>query len=150
MTEKIPIGGTAFITAPPPHGFGMRYQHDAEGKVSGVIRLDESKQGPPGHVHGGALIALLDEAMGAACWVRGYRAVAANLQFDLIRGVPLATDITVSGAVENKQGRKVYAVCEITLPDGTVAVKGRGLFIEAPDYVGGKNGFNPFVPVDDA
>lgn len=141
---KRPIGGTDFIRAHPPHGFGMQYYTHDDGTVSGQITIDRSKQGPPGHVHGGALIAVLDEAMGAAAWVNGHRVVAANLQFDLRRGVPLDVNVTFTGQVERKEGRKVYCSGQVILPDGTVAVEARGLFIEAPNYVGGADGFNPF------
>ena len=34
--------------------------------------------GPPGHVHGGAMAATLDEAMGAVCWMNGHPVVAAT------------------------------------------------------------------------
>ena len=35
--------------------------------------------GPPGHVHGGAMAATLDEAMGAVCWMNGHHVVAATI-----------------------------------------------------------------------
>ena len=34
--------------------------------------------GPAGHVHGGAMAATLDEAMGAVCWMNGHKVVAAD------------------------------------------------------------------------
>ena len=146
MTELKPLGGTDFIRAEPPHGFGMQFYVDTEGRVSGTVQLDEGKQGPPGHAHGGALIALLDEAMGAAAWNQNYRVVAVNLQFNLKRGVPLNTDITVTGQVERKDGRKVYCTGTVLLPDGTIAVEGEGLFLEAPQYAGGPSEtYNPFL-----
>lgn len=137
------IGGTDFITAPEPQGFGMRFYADGEGNVSGKITLRQDKQGPPGHAHGGALIALLDEAMGAAAWNMGYRVVAVNLNFNLKRAVPLHTEITIRGKVESREDRKVFTSGQVILPDGTVAVDCTGLFLEAPAYVGGD--FNPFV-----
>jgi acyl-coenzyme A thioesterase PaaI-like protein len=138
-----PIGGTEFITAPEPEGFGMRFYTDGDGTVSGKITLKADKQGPPGHAHGGALIALLDEAMGAAAWSVGYRVVAVNLNFNLKRAVPLNTEITIRGKVESKEDRKVFTSGQVILADGTIAVDCTGLFLEAPAYVGGD--YNPFV-----
>ncbi|MFW5748669.1 MAG: PaaI family thioesterase [Chloroflexota bacterium] len=148
IDESTPIGGTDFITAPVPNGFGMRFYAQPDGSMAGRISLDQNKQGPPGHAHGGALIAILDEAMGAAAWYLGHRVVAVNLQFDLKRAVPLHAAVIVRGRVDNRSGRKLYASSDILLPGGTIAVSGTGLFLEAPNYVGPDEVFeNPFVPM---
>ena len=149
VDQSKPIGGTDFITRPSPHGLGMRFYAQTDDSVAGFIAIDEAKQGPPGHAHGGSLIALLDEAMGASAWYQGYRCVAVNLQFDLRRGVPLDTNVTVRGWVESKEGRKIWCGSEILLADGNIAVSGRGLFLEAPDYVGNDEDFNPFTPLEE-
>ena len=39
--------------------------------------------GPPGHVHGGAMAAALDEAMGAVCWMNGHPVVAATISREI-------------------------------------------------------------------
>ena len=143
-----PIGGTQFITGEKPGGMNANMYTDAAGVVMGKVVMDISKQGPPKHAHGGSLIALLDEAMGASCWIQDYRVVAANLQFDLKQAVPLDVEITVIGRVDHKEGRKVFTTGEILLPDGTVAVEGKGLFIEAPQFMENAP-FNPFTPSED-
>ncbi|TVR20636.1 MAG: PaaI family thioesterase [Anaerolineaceae bacterium] len=147
QTDK-PIGGTDFITAPPPHGFGVRFYAQPGGFIAGRITLEIDKQGPPGHAHGGSLIAMLDEAMGACAWHQGHRVVAVNLQFDFKRGVPLGVAVMIRGRVESKSGRKVWTTGDILLPDDTVAVSARGLFLEAPDYVGKSGDYDPFVVSD--
>jgi acyl-coenzyme A thioesterase PaaI-like protein len=148
MDMSTPIGGTDFVTGRPPHGFGLRFYAQPDGSVAGPIRLDITRQGPPGHAHGGAVIALLDEAMGAAAWYNGHFVVAANLQFNLKKAVPLDTDLIVRGRVDSRDGRKVWTSCEILLPDGQIAVDGTGLFLEAPDLVANfADGDNPFDPL---
>ncbi|NOK86179.1 MAG: Acyl-coenzyme A thioesterase PaaI, contains HGG motif [Chloroflexi bacterium AL-W] len=144
ITTDKPIGGTQFMTAQPPHGFGIRFYIQPDGSLAGQLTLDEAKEGPPQHVHGGALIAMLDEAMGACAWQHGYRVVAVNLQFDLKRAVPLNTEIIVRGWVEAKEGRKVWTLGEVLLPGGIVAVSAHGLFLEAPEYVGKPGDYDPF------
>lgn len=139
------IGGSTFIFGPKPGGFEAKFFADEQGNISGVVILDETKQGPPGHAHGGSLATLIDEAMGASAWNHGYRVLAANLNFDYRKPVPLGIEIRVSGMVERKEGRKVFTRGHITLPDGSIAVEGTGIFVEAPQYFGAE-GFNPFVP----
>jgi uncharacterized protein (TIGR00369 family) len=96
------------------------------------VTLTEAQQGPPGLAHGGASAALLDEAMGAAVWRAGYTVAAVNLQVDYYRPVPLGQSVHVEGTVVEKDGRAVRARGEIRLADGTVAVVGRGIYVEAP------------------
>lgn len=145
--EFKPIGGTDFITDPAPVGMGMRFYADGQGHVRGEIAIDPSKQGPPGFTHGGALIALLDEAMGAAAWNQGYRVVAVNLQFNLWVAVPLQIPVTVMGEVVRIEGRKVFCAGRIRLPDETVAVAAEGLFVMAPSGLDLGMDHNPFAPL---
>lgn len=119
-----------------PHGIGIQWYICEDKSIFGEITLTEHQQGPPGHAHGGASAALLDEAMGLAVWTAGYAVVAVNLSVDFLRPVPLGVPIAVSGRVDRRDGRAIYAEGEIRLPDGTVAVVGRGVYVEAPHLVG--------------
>ncbi len=135
------IAGSRFAYGQVPAGFGLQLFLDEEGKVTGTVIVDTSKEGPPGHVHGGALASLVDEAMGAACWQNGYRVVAVNLNVSYRRAVPLQTEVTVTGKVERKDGRKLHTSGQIILPDGLVAVDVTGVFVEAPQFFGTGNPF---------
>jgi acyl-coenzyme A thioesterase PaaI-like protein len=148
MNQRVPIGGSRFAYGPAPGGFGARFYADERGRVTGRIAIDRAKEGPPGHAHGGALVAILDEAMGAASWYNGHRVLAVNLNSDLKHPVPLDVEIVVFGWVERIEGRKVFTAGTITLPDGMIAVSGRGIFVEAPQYLG-MDGFNPFRPMSE-
>ena len=87
-------------------------------------------QGPPGHVHGGAVAATLDEAMGFSAWLRGYRVVAARIEVDFRTMVPLASVATIEARVARVQGRKIEVDASIRLAEGTVAAESHGLFIQ--------------------
>jgi acyl-coenzyme A thioesterase PaaI-like protein len=75
---------------------------------------------------------VLDEVMGAAVWQAGYIVAAAKLEVNYQKPVPLNLCISTKGFITRRSGRKIYAHGEIKLPDGTVAVTGRGLYIIAP------------------
>jgi acyl-coenzyme A thioesterase PaaI-like protein len=145
--EKQRIGGSSIIFNPPPGGFGAQFYAAENGQIIGRVQVDDSKQGPPGHVHGGALATLIDEAMGASAWFSGYRVVAVHLEFDLKLAVPLNIEITMRGWVVRREGRKVFTAGELLLPDGRIAVTGSGIFVEAPQLVGA-GGMNPFAYLD--
>ena len=51
--------------------------------------------GPPGHVHGGAMAATLDEAMGAVCWMNGHKVVAATITINFLSMLPIETETIV-------------------------------------------------------
>jgi len=100
-----------------------------------------SEQGPPGHTHGGASAAVIDEAMGAAVWRSGAKVVLANLNLDYRLPVPLFVPLRVESWLERSEGKKSYATGRILLEDGRTAVSGTGLFLPAPhlftfDYYG--------------
>jgi hypothetical protein len=145
----IRIGGSTFIFAPPPGGFGVQMYFDpSTNETIGYVSVDDSKQGPPGHVHGGAVTTLIDEAMGACVWYRGFRVVAVNLNINLKLAVPLNVEVILRGRVARQEGRKIFTSGELVLPDGQIAADGSGVFVEAPHLVGAL-GHNPFSRLTD-
>ncbi len=123
------INGSTFLKT---LGFTLYYMDD--GTVSAQMSLETYVEGPPAHMHGGAIATLLDEAMGAAAHLGGYLVVAARLTFNYKRAVPLGVPVRVRAWVDRVENRKVYAASEIILPDDTVAVVGEGLFVHAPSF----------------
>ncbi len=119
-----------------PHGFGIQWHSKEKGIITGKITLTEKQQGPPGHAHGGATAALVDDAMGTSVWQAGYTVVAVNLNVDYKKGVPLGQEIQVNGQVESvdEEGKVVQAKAEIRLQDGEIAVTATGTYVHAPQF----------------
>ena len=86
-------------------------------------------QGPPGHVHGGAMAAVLDEAMGGACWMNGHRTVAAKISVSFIAMLKLESETTVESRVERVDGRKIFVRATLSDSNGTLVAESDGLFI---------------------
>jgi uncharacterized protein (TIGR00369 family) len=128
--QKLPGHGVCFVCGDNPRGIGITWYVDGD-EIYAEFTLTEAQQGPPNHVHGGASAAILDEAMGAAVWKTGLRAVAANLEVDYRRPVPLGEKVSVRARVTRRGARKLYARGQIYLPDGTLAVEGRGIYVPA-------------------
>jgi acyl-CoA thioesterase FadM len=80
--------------------------------------------------------------MGAAVWCAGHPVVAARLEIDFRRAVPLGVPLAIEAWVVTVSGRKVWAESDLRLPDGKVATQGKGLFIEARQLFEGEY----FVP----
>ena len=89
--------------------------------------------GPPGHVHGGAMAAALDEAMGAVCWMNGHRVVAATITVNFKTMLKIQTETTLTASIARVDGRKVYTRAQLTSAAGEVITDAEGLFIVLRD-----------------
>lgn len=131
--EKIPEHGSCFVCGTQnPHSVGVTWYRNEDGSIHAEMVFTAAHQGPPAHAHGGASAAVLDEAMGAAVWGAGYRVVAVNLEINYLKPVPLGQNIVIQARVGEVQPRKILTTSEMRLPDGSVAVTGRGIYVEAP------------------
>lgn len=113
-----------------PEGDRLRvryFLHD--GQLKAKVWFGPGAVGPPGHAHGGAMAAALDEAMGIAAWVAGHAVVAARLTTDFRRMLPLGTVCTIETRVERVEGRKVHLEGRLVGPDGTLHAEGAVLFV---------------------
>lgn len=141
---KAVVNGSTFAAA-----LGAAYQVQDDGSTCAQLAISGMQQGPPGYAHGGALAALLDEAMGAAVWYAGNRVLAVHLSFDYRHPVPLGAEVRVSGQVERREGRKVFTSGTITLEDGRVAVTASGIFVDAPQILTESTPGFSFSPMTD-
>ncbi|MEP6783860.1 MAG: PaaI family thioesterase [Acidobacteriota bacterium] len=85
--------------------------------------------GPPGHVHGGAMAATLDEAMGAVAWMNDFQCVAATIKISFLEMLPLETETIVEATIDRVEGRKIHLRATLTSPAGKTIAEGTGLFI---------------------
>lgn len=91
--------------------------------------------GPPGHVHGGAMAAALDEAMGAVCWMNDHRVVAATITVKFLAMLKIETETILEAAIDRVEGRKVYTRAALISPEGQRVTESEGLFIILKDEV---------------
>jgi uncharacterized protein (TIGR00369 family) len=131
--RKLPEHGNCFVCGTSnPRALGLVWYADPDGNIYAEFTFDEHQQGPPGHVHGGASAAVLDEAMGAAVWVAGLQVVAARLEVDYKRPIPLGQKVSIQARISEQHERKTFATAEIILPDGQIAATGKGIYAPAP------------------
>lgn len=104
----------------------------------GRVWFGPGAEGPPGHAHGGAQAAVMDELLGGAVWVYGHKVVALNLQTDFVSFVPLQTEHVLRGVIVKKEGRKIFTEGTIEDVSGKVLARGKILFLELTDEQAGK------------
>ncbi len=121
--------GSPYMRKPSPEGFGIQFMVLEDKSILAKFAFDEHKEGPPGHVHGGAVAAVLDEAMGTAAFENERPGFTATMTVNYRASVPLNTAIEVRARIDRIQGNKTFASAEMTLPDGTIAADSTGMFI---------------------
>ncbi|MBU2500611.1 PaaI family thioesterase [bacterium] len=106
------------------------FRRDEDDSLRAKVLFGEHAQGPPGHVHGGAMAGIMDEAMGGAAWLAGYPVVAAQLEITFRELLPLAMRAVVKAQVTGVEGRKVHTRAFLTNTAETVIhCQSTGLFI---------------------
>ena len=105
---------------------------DDDGVLTSEFTLNKAHQGPPGHTHGGASAAILDEVMGLVVWAAGHQVVAANININYRKPLPLHQPLFAEAHILEVGERKIISAGEIKLADSTVAVSGSGVYVIAP------------------
>jgi acyl-coenzyme A thioesterase PaaI-like protein len=129
------FNGSNFVGGKHENGFGLRFAVQSDGSLLANYTFDILKQGPPGIAHGGAVAAVLDEAMTAAVFAANLPSFTVNLNIDYRAPIRLGVPVRIMGRLDVVDRRKLYLVARITLPDGTVAAEAKALFLTTPDAV---------------
>lgn len=107
---------------------------DDTGVLTSEFTLSDRHQGPPGHAHGGASAAILDEVMGLVVWAAGHKVLAANINVNYRKPLPLHVPLLAEARISEVGERKISSVGKILLPDLTVAVEGSGVYVIATNF----------------
>ena len=133
--EFLPDHGSCFVCGKSnPKSIGITWQLATGNHIFASFEFSDLQQGPPGFVHGGASAAVMDEAMGLAVFHSGYRVVTANLSIDYRKPIPLGKTVKIQAVMSGKSERRILALGEILLPDGSVAVSAKGIYAEANHF----------------
>ncbi len=123
-----------------PQGLHLTFTTDAsnpnEITATSHFQLDRMHEGPPGHIHGGIIATLFDEAMSKLNRPLNVLAMTRHLEIDYLRPVPLYQPLVLisrhlnrPARADGRPGRKLFHHAEIRDPDGTVLARAKGLFI---------------------
>ena len=94
------------------------------------VWFGHSAEGPPDSVHGGAIAAVLDEAMGAVCWMNQHPVVGARITINYRHMVPLGFAGRVESWIDHIERRKCFITSRLTDADGKVYAEGEALFVK--------------------
>ena len=89
----------------------------------------EEHQGWDGCMHGGLVVALLDEVMAQWLWLNGISAMTAEMTTRYSYKVPLGQTLRIEAKKTGGRGRLYEMAAKIILPDGKVTVKAKAKFL---------------------
>jgi len=89
------------------------FKNEKDSSIYGEINFGKPMEGPPGHVHGGISAYVLDEAMGIAAWIKGYPAVATEINVKLFEMTPQGKDLQIEAHVTKVENRSVVVQAKL-------------------------------------
>ncbi len=117
------------------NSFGLKsYFYELEtGELLAVFQPAAEHQGYPGRLHGGLAAAILDESIGRAIMIShadNIWGVTVEFSMRLRKPIPLDKEVRVLARII-EDGKRFFKGCgEIILPDGVVAVEGKGRYLK--------------------
>ena len=125
LNDFVDYHRTCLSHAGGDEGMNVRYFLGEKGEVHAKVHFGPRSMGPPGHAHGGAMAAVLDEAMGIACFFKMLPVVTMSLHLQFLRMLPLGTEAHIETAVRDEDGKDVSVMGRLYDPvsgaDFTVA-----------------------------
>ena len=110
-------------------GLRLKFFVDDEHQIVCRVCVPRRFEGPPGHVHGGVIGTLLDEAMSKANRQFGVVAMTRQMEVEYLKPVPLMKPLTLTAHHVNASGRKHRCEAQITDQNGTILASAKALFI---------------------
>jgi len=121
--------------------------------ATALVQLDRMHEGPPGHIHGGIVAALLDEAMSKLNRPLNVLAMTRHMEVDYLRPAPLYQPLVLVARHLNRAtrpdgtpDRKLFHQAELQRPDGTVLARSKGVFIALDEKILAAAGFTAPQP----
>lgn len=119
--------GNAMVGSRNPVAPPMVIEWDGE-TAQATATLGPAYEGPPHHVHGGIIAALLDQVLGHVPAALGRPGMTAYLSTTYERPTPLGP-VTAQSRLTRQDGWKMTVTGELLGPDGQVTARAEGLFV---------------------
>lgn len=128
MTDPHRYNGCFGCGPDNPDGMHLSFQIEDD-RVVGRFSLPVRFQGPPGHLHGGVIATILDEAMSKVNAKYGQRAMTAHLDVRYRRPVPIDRQLVVEARRVRGEKRNLFNRATIHDENGTLLAEAQGRFV---------------------
>ena len=107
---------------------GLRFWDDGD-QVRGTVTFDWAYEGPPNHVHGGWVAAILDHFMGMAQIRAGAPGMTGGLDVRYLRPTPINCKLDLVATLDRLSDRKTRVEATLGFGD-TVTATGSAVFVK--------------------
>ncbi|MBI4424127.1 MAG: PaaI family thioesterase [Elusimicrobia bacterium] len=107
----------------------IRYLRRPDKSLVAVARFGPLSVGAPGQAHGGAVLTVLDEALGAALWIDGLPGITVRLNSEFRRRVPLNSEFLVETRVTRRRSRLAWVEGELLSAGGVCHARADAEFL---------------------
>lgn len=90
-----------------------------EQKCVCVFQAGHLLEGPPGHVHGGAIATIIDSVTGTHATYLSGLILTANLNINYRSPIALGSTVLIESSLDKKEDRKTFISCKVTSADGS-------------------------------
>ncbi|XP_010900785.2 acyl-coenzyme A thioesterase THEM4 isoform X2 [Esox lucius] len=97
----------------------VMFVNKEEEKCVCVFQAGHLLEGPPGHVHGGAIATMIDSVTGTHATYLSGPVMTANLNINYRSPIPLGSTVLLTCSLDKKEGRKTFVSCQVTNTDGS-------------------------------
>ncbi|XP_040900722.1 acyl-coenzyme A thioesterase THEM4 isoform X3 [Toxotes jaculatrix] len=84
-----------------------------------IFQAGHLLEGPPGHVHGGAIATMIDTVTGTHASLLSAPVMTANLNINYRNPIPLGSTVLIESCLDAKEGRKTFISCKVSSTDGS-------------------------------
>lgn len=116
-------------------GLNASFYETEGGELIALFVPRTEHQSYPGRLHGGLASTILDETIGRAILVGKEQEVwglTVELNLSYKKPIPLGVELKVVARITEENSRFFHGTGEIVLPNGEIAVSGRGKYLKAP------------------
>ncbi|KAL0985386.1 hypothetical protein UPYG_G00156240 [Umbra pygmaea] len=108
----------------------VMFVNKVEQKCVCVFQAGHLLEGPPGHVHGGAIATIIDTVLGTHATYLSGPVMTVNLSINYRRPIPLGSTVLLTSSLDKKEGRKTFVSCQVTDTEGSkLHTEATGLFV---------------------
>ncbi len=125
----------SFIPHESPDGrLWLRYYRDRNDRtLKALAWFGPGAEGAPGRIHGGSVSAIMDEALGAAAWLRGLSVVTATLRIKYRRPLNVGTLCELVTEITKIDKRRIQVRGSLRVKGGDVVAEAEGVYFRLPD-----------------
>lgn len=116
--------------------FTINSEDPANITATAIVNLARVHEGPPGHIHGGIIATLMDEAMSKLNRPLDVLAMTRHMEVDYLRPAPLHVPLTLTGRHLRREGRKLFHAATLATAEGRILASAKGFFLVIdPSYL---------------